>query len=215
MITIQANLIPAGRLLASRRRVHLRRWTGTCVVYATVLAAVSGLCYAAWAGESDNPAEALPATVREIDQTKRKSERLQYALAAAQVTLAANRSVGNQPDWSILLTAMAADMGEEIVLRHCQLDPVDDGAVAKDKTPRTPAPGEDLIGAGQREYVLAVTGYGRSQPAVTQFVLRLEANELFDEVKLIRATREPLLARSAVAFRLECRLGSEANAEGK
>ena len=35
---------------------------------------------------------------------------------------------------------MAADMGEEIVLRHCQLDPVDGGAGAKDKTPQAPAP---------------------------------------------------------------------------
>ncbi len=205
----QANLIPAGRLLAARRRVHLRRWTVTCVAYLAVMLAAGGLCYAAWAGESEDPAAELPGALAEIAQTKQKIDVLQRTLTATQIELAANRSVGNQPDWSVLLTAIAADMGEHIVLRHCQLDPVGADPAPVKAGREAPAPAAELTGAGQREYLLTIAGYGRSQPAVTQFALRLEANVLFDEVKLIQTTREPLLAGSAVAFRLECRLGSE------
>ena len=58
------------------------------------------------------------------------------------------------------------------------------------------------------------TGCGQSQTAVSNFVLRLERTELFDQVKLIGTSRRPFLSGSAVEFQVECFLaeaGGEAN----
>jgi hypothetical protein len=45
---------------------------------------------------------------------------------------------------------------------------------------------------------------GRSQAAVSQFVLRLEQLGLFDRVTLLDTRREPFGADSAVGFRAVC-----------
>ena len=53
---------------------------------------------------------------------------------------------------------------------------------------------------------LLLGGLGRTQSSVAQFVVRLEQTGLFDEVKMITATREPFLSNEAVGFKLECRM---------
>ena len=52
--------------------------------------------------------------------------------------------------------------------------------------------------------MLRLAGVGRSQAAVSQFVLRLEQLGLFDRVTLLDTRREPFGADSAVGFRAVC-----------
>ena len=60
-----------------------------------------------------------------------------------------------------------------------------------------------------RSFLIRLVGYARSQAAVSQFVLRLEAAGLFDRVTVMRTAREPFLDDQAIAFHLQCLLGSD------
>ncbi len=58
--------------------------------------------------------------------------------------------------------------------------------------------------------VLSISGLGRSQPAVSQFVLRLEAMHLFARVTLLDTNRETFLGGEALGFRIDCSLDDPA-----
>ena len=55
-----------------------------------------------------------------------------------------------------------------------------------------------------RSFVLHVSGYGQTQAAVARYILQLERSGLFDRVHLLKTTREPFLAGTAVAFQIDC-----------
>jgi hypothetical protein len=59
----------------------------------------------------------------------------------------------------------------------------------------------------RQPYTLTLRGLGRTQSAVSQFVLRLEKLGPFDRVKLIDTRREPFLENEAFAFHVECDMG--------
>jgi hypothetical protein len=71
------------------------------------------------------------------------------------------------------------------------------------------APASQPLGAISTR-LLTITGYGRSQAAVSHFVLRLEEAQLFDQVTLIKTSREPFAASDAYAFQIECSLSGGA-----
>jgi hypothetical protein len=166
-----------------------------CAGYVLALVAGYGVCYA-WAGQGttkDLSGELADMTAK-TQEARSTAERLHRQIVTAQSRLEADRAVGNQPDWSILLSSIAADLKDDIVLRQCRLSPIND------------RPGSAASSAG-RAFVFQMEGYGRSQDAVSEFVLRLERKGLFDEVKLVRTSREPLLSEIAINFRLDCAMG--------
>jgi hypothetical protein len=61
---------------------------------------------------------------------------------------------------------------------------------------------------------LRLSGLGRSQAAVAQFVLQLETTDLFEHVSLLQTTRQQYLGGEAVAFELDCPLRGRTSSGG-
>lgn len=198
---IAVNFIPSHRLQAKRRRVCLRRWTVFCIAHALHLIIVVLCARFIMMGGSNTVQAALSQITQEIAESQNAVTATNLKLAEARQTLAANRAVAQHPDWSLLLVLLADTLGDQVVLRNCQIDP---------KAPKQSAAGEQQTATAPakptNEYVLQLSGLGRSQEVVSQFVLRLEQTGLFDRVALVNTVREPFLNGQAFGFSVECKL---------
>ena len=192
------NLIPSPKRLAIQRRKRTRSWIAACAVYAIMLGAVYASCRFRWGGNDLQGGE-MARISTDIGRYNSQRVAVKGAIAALRAKIDANNAVGQQPDWSILLALMARNLGSDVVLKHCELD--------LDRKSR-PGDGGDQDDR-RRKFVLEVNGLGRTQTAVSAFVLRLEKAGLFDQVKLIRTSRQDFMSGKAVAFQLACTLGAE------
>jgi Tfp pilus assembly protein PilN len=197
------NLIPLPRLevMARRRRVH--RWLAAAGAYAVILIVGYTMCVASAGSDVDATGAALEKTNRRIDDLNRALESLRPQLAEAQTKLVVARTVGDQPDWSLLLTVISSTLDEEIVLNNARLD-MSDATIAAGRQSGAPTsrPSTDP-GA---KFTVGLQGFARSQAAVTQFVLRLERLGLFDRVEMMNSSRQPFGSADATGFRIECEL---------
>ncbi len=211
-----ANLIPAHRSDSRKRRIRIRRWGALCASYGVLLVVCYASCHVLWGTKNEGLAAELAATSTKISNTRLSIVSLQKQLRSAQLELEANRAVGNQPDWSVLLTTLARNLGDEVFLSGWTLAPVKSETDSSGTPSRgeKPSGGKRLVAAGQRQYVLRLTGYGRSFGAVSALVLRLENHVLFDEVKTIKTFREQLLSGTVIAFELDCQLGRDRRKSG-
>lgn len=196
------NLIPAPRRLAAAKRRHLGRWIVICLVFGVMLAAACTACHMVWGGEHETLDEGINATTEQIKRSSKAIQRLSRELADAQWKLESCLAVGRQPDWSIPLAMVAGKLGEEVVLEQCKLEP------------RKDADGQGGDDGGSGRYVFRVNGLGKSQTAVSRFVLRLEKSDLFNRVRLIKTNRQPFLNGKAVQFQLECLLEGKGGTAG-
>ncbi len=214
---VSVNLIPRDRLTRKRRRARLRMWIALCSAYALILTAGLSLACMAWGSDDAALGGELHAVVREIEDSQRSIDELRGRLSEAQATLDASDAMANHPDWSALLVLLARQLGDDVVLGNCLLTPSGSdrsgGAPRRIPSPRgsrddarAPSPGSPARDAtlGKQRYGLKLSGFGRTQNAVSQFVLRLERIELFHEVRLIKCNRQPFLSGHAVAFEVEC-----------
>ncbi len=201
MVATCVNLIPATRRDARRRRGRLRIWGAVFVIYglAWVAGAVAG--QVAYHGVDRGLSGELDEANARVAGAKAKVAALRAELAAAEADLKANRAVGKQPDWSVLLALLSTTLGDEIVLRSCRLDaPAAEGRAGSAAGGSQPEP----------DVRLELSGYAQSQQAVAKALLQLEATPLFAEVKLLDTRREPFLAGQAVTFRVHCVLSATA-----
>ena len=115
--TMQAvNLIPAHRVLKRKRAVRALRWAMVCgvcgvLVFVACVGSLTGL-QRAGIRQLDIRIETVNA---EIEETKQELGRLRQGFAKAEQKLLATGAVGPQPDWSVLLTALAAETGQQFV----------------------------------------------------------------------------------------------------
>ena len=211
MTGVAINLIPTRRLAAIARQRRLKWWTAALAIHAlamgliwTTSVLVSGR---SGAGELSARVERIALEVDQM-QTKLRTSQPQLANLRRQVTAA--RAVSQQPDWSVLLAALASARGDQIVLQGCALavdDPQDSqrrpgpvravSAVRKTKDPKEHQPGH---------YSLKIDGMSDNQMAVSQFMLDLESTGLFDRVRLLKTDRTTYLTRPAVSFTVQCAL---------
>src|SRR5579884_4102429 len=173
------NLIPAPRRDAKRRRRLMRRCAAWCAAYAVAVAAASVASLALWPGPTEQDHKNLEQARHQIQQKQHAVAAAHARLAAAKLTLDAERRVAGQPDWSILLVLLADKAGDQIVLKGCKFQPV---------------PGDvKLASTGGTTVTIETNGVGRSQLSVSQFVLRLEKCGLFSKVALVDTHREGFL----------------------
>jgi hypothetical protein len=191
------NLIPAGRLRLRRAVSRLRRWaiavpiTGTLLVCAYFLGAIS------LGGASGAAATALAQTHEKIDALKARSGKLGRDNREQNAVLRANRAVGEQPDWGLMLSLLASRLGEDAVLSACTVEPV-----PPDPSVKTPVKSE----AGRPSKLrLTIKGQSRTQEAASRFVIELERTGVFDRVTLVETKRsEPPL--EDISFEVLCAL---------
>lgn len=207
------NLIPKRRLEAKSRRTRMRAWIIACTAYAVGIVGA----YAFYQSTSEGPNTALAADLAkasaETEKWDRQVRMLRGKVGKARMTLEANRAVGEQPDWAVVLALLAKNLDDDLVLKRCKLEPE---AVEKPKskgrgkgkksTKGEPAP-------KPRRYILDISGFGRSQKAISQFVLRLEGSTLFEKVTAVKTNREPFMDGKAMAFQIRCLLGRKQEAQ--
>jgi Tfp pilus assembly protein PilN len=213
------NLIPAKYRDARRRQKRARAWFTICGGYAVILA-VAYVGVATALGDGGNGAADLAKTRQQTDELNRAAGMLKIQLRDAQSKLGVARTVGDQPDWSLLLAVLGKVTDEHrnraspipIVLRGCHLESSPDAS-------GRPAPAANAKASTQPSPItptkisLTVSGLGRSQSDVTQFVLRLEKLGLFDRVDLAQSAREPIGTTEATGFRIECTMHSRTGGE--
>jgi len=191
------NLIPGPRRHAKACRRLMRMWVGAAVAWAVVLLAVCALsrgmigpapASASSAQDSEKVREDTRATRRAILTCERQIAEVRESLQSIQ-------AIGQQPDWSVLLAVVAEKLGEDVVLEACRLQEA--GTAAK-------AAGDEPSIGGR--FLFRLSGLSRTQPGVSEFIMRLENCGLFDQVRIVRTTRQDFLNAKAVAFELECLL---------
>lgn len=202
------NLIPrrVRETAAVRRRV--RRWAIGGAVYA--LALVFGCGVLRLVGGEEHTRLSLDGG--------RLAERIasaETALAAvrAQVQdqrrqLEASETVGVHPDWSILLSALAEERRQDIILQAIELRAADPPSAARAKADPAPAGEKKPTPRPERfeAYTLHVKGFGLSQGDVVKFVRRLEELGPLAEVQLKETRAQPFRGVPAIAFDADCRL---------
>jgi len=199
------NLIPAERLAKKHRKARLRVWAvicGTCLISLAVLVLSA---HAFWSNADDSVMEELKSTAERIEGYNSTILELQKKLAKATAELEASKAISSQPDWSKLLILVGDELREEVVLNNCQLTTLNKSH--KDVTNNlqellSSSPAGVLL--AERRYRLELSGFGRTQTSVSQFVLRLERMQIFDSVRLVNSCRQTFLNNEAVAFSIEC-----------
>ena len=191
------NYIPAQRQVLRQQRRRQRVWTVICIAYALPLA---GLALAGWmmtADDTGDYATQLAFTIGRVEETRLAIRQTNGRLAPARARLAATESISLRPDWSILLAHVARQLADDVFLSRVELDR--SGAATVDPTA--------ALAAQARPYVLTVGGYGRTQAAVSDFVVQLEATRLFEKVTILQTDRRKLMADEAISFELLCLMG--------
>ena len=197
----RANLIPAHRLKKRDRIRREGRWVAALVVYGVLLSGAYAACFAFGQDKGGAIFPEMRETTERFRAAGEQIHELRTSVAEASQQLAAARILAQNPDWSLLLAMVARSLTDEVVLERCSLAPVDAGA---DKSP--PAEGGEVI---YQRYLLDLSGFGKSQTSVSQFVLRLENSRLFESVRLIKTQKREFMDGQAVSFRLECALSGK------
>ena len=201
------NLIPTRRLEVKSRRARMRTWIIACTAYAVGIVGA----YALYQSTSEGPdvalADDITKAAAETEKWDRQVRMLRGKVGKARLTLEANRAVGEQPDWAVVLALLAKNLDDDLVLKRCKLEPE---AVEKSKKPTK---GEPAPAPKPKRYILDISGFGRSQKAISQFVLRLEGSTLFEKVTAVKTNREAFMAGKAMAFQIRCLLGRKQEAQ--
>lgn len=203
------NLIPADRLAKKHHKARLHLWMLVCGAYFICLAALvlSGRFF--WGGANDPVMGELKSAAERIEGYSSTIQELQKKLAKATAELEASKAISCQPDWSKLLVLLSGELGEEVVLNNCQIVMLNKGRNVTNNLQELFSSSNPAALLAKRRYKLELNGYGRTQTAVSQFVLRLESTlggRIFDSVRLVNSCREAFLNNEAVAFSIECRI---------
>ncbi len=198
------NLIPKDQLAGKIQTRRVRRWAVACLVYVLMLGVVYAGGHLRWASGSDISDDETRGVTREIEDFNQKTEEIQREILALKIKIETHKAIGNQPDWSVLLAILSQVREDDIVLKRCQLDLVGRKPMATPVSPQAAAAENDK----NKRFVLNVYGLGRSQTAVSQFILRMERSGLFKRVMLIKTSKKRFLSGKAVAFQLSCTLNS-------
>ena len=110
--------------------------------------------------------------------------------------------MGDRPDWSVVLALLARNLDDDLVLKRCKLEP----EVVR-KAAASPQHAAGAQADEPKRFSLEIAGLGRSQKAISHFVLRLERTNLFQKVTLVKTNREPFVTGRAMAFQIRCLLG--------
>jgi hypothetical protein len=209
--------MPAPRRQAKACLARMRHWFAVGGAYVGMLVFICITCHITWGVDEDPLAAEINHVTDRIGTLGRSIAGLQEQSTASRRKLDASRGVGQQPDWSVMLKLVADGLGNEVVLKSCELNEI---AIAQESvSSRSAEPKISLTSISEDDkqiaFVLNIAGFGRSQTAVSQFVLRMERSGMFDNVRLESTMRKPFLNAKAVAFNLKCRLeGTTAGEQG-
>ncbi len=207
------NLLPPGRRqeLRLHRRLHVWMMVGAAYGIATV-----GACITLAAGEpvvDRRETTELTVLTRETDAFKEETSQHKKDIAAENRRKQGADLVKDHPDWSILLELLAQTRGKEVVLDGVDVKPVEVVPVAKSETP--PASNDSKAEAKPAgkpahpsAYDVRLTGFAKTQTAVTDFADRLQKSGVFDLVTLERSSARTSGNLAVIDYTILCHLGT-------
>lgn len=201
------NLIPAHRLLAMQRRIRVRLWMRIDSICICVLLIICAVAMPLFDQSATSVADELVFLDKKATGMNRSISALLPELSEVKLTLDASRAMQKQPDWSVLLALLANLQGDQIVMRNVQTKPMGGGHVAAGGSEVVSAEEISAAGDNRSGYKLVLGGMGKTQNAISQFVLRLEQCGLFERVRVIMTNREGFMSDHAVSFELLCTMG--------
>ena len=204
---IGINLIPAHRLLAMQRRIRVRLWMRIDSICICVLLIICAVVMPLFDQSATSVADELVFLDKKATGMNRSISALLPELSEVKLTLDASRAMQKQPDWSVLLALLANLQGGQIVMRNVQTKPMGGGHVAAGGSEVVSAEEISAAGDNRSGYKLVLGGMGKTQNAISQFVLRLEQCGLFERVRVIMTNRESFMSDHAVSFELLCTMG--------
>ncbi len=201
------NLIPAHRLLAMQRRIRVRLWLRIDSICICVLLIICAVVMPLFDQSATSVADELVFLDKKATGMNRSISALLPELSEVKLTLDASLAMQKQPDWSVLLALLANLQGGQIVMRNVQTKPMGGGHVAAGGSEVVSAEEISAAGDNRSGYKLVLGGMGKTQNAISQFVLRLEQCGLFERVRVIMTNREGFMSDHAVSFELLCTMG--------
>jgi Tfp pilus assembly protein PilN len=192
MMTI--NLLPNRRQVRLQQRRRMRTWGIGVGVYTGVLGAVFAGAYMIRPPGPETINRQLASAELQIQDSVRVIATLQAEMKDTERTLTTMQRIGPKPDWSVALAEFGATAGEDIVI----------GDITMRQRKRSASAGGSRIDEPSDAVTLRVSGYGRNQRAVTDFLMALNQSGLIDSTKLLKSEREPLFGGYAAAFIVEC-----------
>lgn len=200
------NLIPPARIARKQRKLKIRLWTVICSMYLLSLTALGLSAHAFWKDADESVTQDLAFTEQRIEGYNATISELQEKLAIIQAELQAKTVIESQPDWIKLLILIGHELQEEIVLKECQLVATSKSSGNAKNDAQDVSSSSPEVFLAERQYLLELSGFGRTQTSASQFVLRLEQMEMFDAVELVNSRRQRFFDGEAVVFKIECRI---------
>jgi hypothetical protein len=195
------NLIPLYRQIKAERNRRMRWWIGLWSGYAGVLIVLVGLLYL-HLGTSRDLTHDLKQQDQQLSSLQNDTRQTQTMLLQVSQKLLSARGLLEQPDWSQLLAVLADLRGNDVVLEDVNLQLTAEAVPAPTptKSSKSKAPPPTI----KTKWNLQLEGHGKTPESVSQYVLRLEATQLFDQVNLLKTNRDPIGAGEAISFSIQC-----------
>lgn len=134
-----------------------------------------------------------------LEQSRSEIKAIDRLLKVHERELLAERHLTERPDWSAVLTLVAQQFDEQLVMKGFALGPAEDSQVRQSLGPlggRVPA---DSVW-------LTIDGVAESNKVVSALILRLESLGLFERVVMTETKREVFANEPRTGFSLACRV---------
>lgn len=203
-----------GNLMSPASRLHLRRhdrsilWAKILGVYLTLLITAAVLIAATLRTTIGISEETVITAEEQAARKVDKLDSLKVQLVGLEAKIAADKAIGQHPDWSILLSILAQARGQAINLSLIDLSALNQASTST----LTKTSTASLSTPRPSRYSLRIGGIASDHPALTSFILRLESLGIFDRVALaennVINSETPLTAssRPRVSFLIQTEL---------
>ncbi len=228
-IPIMLNLVPIDRIERRRRNKRVVMWAMPIGVYALLIGVAAVVVHGPAARSLQEVRSAARQATTEADLATAKREETMRTVANKLRVLEASRTVGQHPDWSVLLSAISTIRGDSIVLtgleladtgpesdRSARTARIDSGtAVRAGSVAATTAAGRTSatpVSHGPERndsFKLRIVGMGLSHSDVMGFVGRLEGLGPLRNVTVVDARTGKFGAGELTNFELTCQLADQ------
>jgi hypothetical protein len=208
------NLIPIERRIAAAKHRRIRAWSTVAGGYAVLVLIGCIAANAPLASHSPQVKADLERLAQRTERANTERTRIEAQLTQQRRQLETARAVGEHPDWSILLDAVARTKAERAALDSVTLTT---RLVEAKSLPTLPADAAAAASAAKVKpaptptYTLRLTGFVVGPGEVFEFARAIEQLSVFDDVRVKDSRSAPLGAMSATRFEIEA---SVADAKG-
>jgi Tfp pilus assembly protein PilN len=201
---IGVNLIPSDVLLAHRRVRRIRRWIMVCVV-AAALAALPVLWRVGQHARVAELAKVQRIRTAQVAAVRVELDRVTASLTDLNERIERANALRTKRSWAGLLSVAVQCMPEEVWLTSVATEAPASTGKQKHSAPSAAKEEEQsavVVLEGARQ--LKLDGFALEHSYVYDFMGRLKASAVFDDVELLKAGKEPILWSQAVRFELLC-----------